>query len=309
MTARLAVIGGGRMGSAIAQVFAAAGTTVTVSDPNPAARAAVRPRVSRACAQLGLDPAEVLARVAVAGSPAAACLGADLVIEAGPESLAVKRQIFADLDAALPEEVTLATNTSAIPIGRIADGLSHPERVIGTHFWNPPHLIPLVEVVRAARTAPAVAASTVSALAAAGLMPVTVDTDLPGFVGNRLQHALKREAIALVAAGVCTAETVDLVCRYGFGRRLPHLGPLEQADLGGLDLTLAIHEVLMPDLDATPRPHPLLVDLVRRGDLGARTGRGFRTWSPGEADRRLAEVESALLDQRPAKDRALEEGE
>jgi 3-hydroxybutyryl-CoA dehydrogenase len=196
-----------------------------------------------------------------------------------------------------PPSVTLATNTSAIPIGRIADGLAHPQRVVGTHFWNPPYLIPLVEVVRAAGTSPAVVDATVRALAAAGLTPVPVDADVPGFVGNRLQHALKREAIALVAAGVCSAETVDTVCRYGFGRRLPFLGPLEQADLGGLDLTLAIHEVLMPDLDATREPQPLLVELVRRGDLGARTGRGFRTWRPGEAQRRLAEVEAALLGQ------------
>jgi 3-hydroxybutyryl-CoA dehydrogenase len=292
---RLAVVGGGRMGAAIAQVFAAAGTVVTVYDPSAETRDAVHDRVASACRLLGADAAEVVARVRTVDGIAPACAGADLVIEAAPESLAVKREIFAELDAVNPPGVTLATNTSAIPIGRIAEGLTHPERVLGTHFWNPPYLIPLVEVVRAAGTTPGAVDATVRALAAAGLMPVPVDADVPGFVGNRLQHALKREAIALVAAGVCSAETVDLVCRYGFGRRLPFLGPLEQADLGGLDLTLAIHEVLMPDLDTTREPQPLLVELVRRGDLGARTGRGFRTWRPGEADRRLAEVDAALL--------------
>ena len=293
----LAVVGGGRMGAAIAQIFAAAGSAVTVYDPSVETRDTVADRVAGACRLLGVDAEQVVDRVRTADGLAPACEGADLVIEAAPESLAVKREIFAELDAVTPRGVTLATNTSAIPIGRIAGGLAHPERVVGTHFWNPPYLIPLVEVVRAAGTSPAVVDATVRALAAAGLMPVPVDADVPGFVGNRLQHALKREAIALVAAGVCSAETVDIVCRYGFGRRLPFLGPLEQADIGGLDLTLAIHEVLMPDLDATREPQPLLVDLVRRGDLGARTGRGFRTWRPGEARRRLAEVEAALLSQ------------
>jgi 3-hydroxybutyryl-CoA dehydrogenase len=294
---RLAVVGGGRMGAAIAQIFAAAGSAVTVYDPSAETRDTVADRVAGACRLLGVDAEQVVGRVRTADGIAPACEGADLVIEAAPESLAVKREIFAELDAVTPPSVTLATNTSAIPIGRIADGLAHPQRVVGTHFWNPPYLIPLVEVVRAAGTSPAVVDATVRALAAAGLTPVPVDADVPGFVGNRLQHALKREAIALVAAGVCSAETVDIVCRFGFGRRLPFLGPLEQADLGGLDLTLAIHEVLMPDLDATREPQPLLVELVRRGDLGARTGRGFRTWQPGEAQRRLAEVEAALLGQ------------
>jgi len=294
---RLAVVGGGRMGAAIAQVFAAAGTTVTVFDPSAESRDAVPARVAAACRLLGIDASAVVGRVGTADGVAAACAGAELVIEAGPENLAVKREIFAELDAVNPPGVTLATNTSAIPIGRIAAGLTHPQRVLGTHFWNPPYLIPLVEVVRAAGTGEAAVDATLRALAAAGLIPVPVDADVPGFVGNRLQHALKREAIALVAAGVCSAETVDTVCRYGFGRRLPFLGPLEQADLGGLDLTLAIHEVLMPDLDATRSPQPLLVELVGRGDLGARTGRGFRSWRPGEAERRLAEVNAMVLQQ------------
>jgi 3-hydroxybutyryl-CoA dehydrogenase len=294
---RLAVVGGGRMGAAIAQVFAAAGTAVTVFDPSAETRDTVHDRVASACRLLGVDAAEVVSRVRTADGVAPACAGTDLVIEAGPENLAVKREIFAELDAVNPPGVTLATNTSAIEIGRIAEGLTHPERVLGTHFWNPPYLIPLVEVVRAAGTSARAIDATVIALRSAGLMPVPVDVDVPGSVGNRLQHALKREAIALVAAGVCSAETVDTVCRYGFGRRLPFLGPLEQADLGGLDLTLAIHEVLMPDLDATREPQPLLVELVGRGDLGARTGRGFRTWQPGEAERRLAEVNASVLRQ------------
>jgi hypothetical protein len=136
--------------------------------------------------------------------------------------------------------------------------------------------------------------ATIELLAAVGFTPVPVAADIPGFVGNRLQHALKREAIALVATGVATAESVDTIVRLGFGRRLALVGPLEQADLGGLDLTLAIHQVLMPDLDVTREPHPHLVELVARGDLGAKTGRGFYTWAPGEAQRRQAEIADGL---------------
>ncbi len=132
-----------------------------------------------------------------------------------------------------------------------------------------------------------------------GMKPVHVAADVPGFVGNRLQHALKREAIALVANGVCTAETVDTVTRFGFGRRLGIVGPLEQSDLTGLELTLAIHETLIPDLDRTPGPHPLLVEKVRWGETGAAAGQGFRTWAPGEAEARRAEISRDLAPTSP----------
>jgi 3-hydroxybutyryl-CoA dehydrogenase len=127
------------------------------------------------------------------------------------------------------------------------------------------------------------------------MKPVHVRSDVPGFVGNRLQHALKREAIALVADGVCDAETVDTVTRYGFGARLGIVGPLEQADLTGLQLTLAIHDVLMPSLDRTPVPHPFLVSKVERGETGAAVGRGFRDWAPGEAQERRTQITRELV--------------
>jgi 3-hydroxybutyryl-CoA dehydrogenase len=220
---------------------------------------------------------------------------ADLVIEAVPEDADLKRRILADAERLAPHGAVLASNTSAIPIGELSRDLADPSRALGLHFWNPPALVRLVEVVRAERTDPEIAARMLAALRELGMTAVAVDRDVPGFVGNRLQHALKREAIALVAAGVCSAETVDLVVREGFGARLGAVGPLEQSDLSGTDLTLAIHEVLMPHLDNTPVAHPYLVDLVARGDLGARTGKGFRTWAPGEAERRRAEIAAALV--------------
>ena len=255
---RLAVVGAGTMGAGIAQVFAVAGVPTSIYDPAGPARASVRSRVAAGCRSVGGDPAAVDALLAVPDTLAEACRDATLVIEAVLEDLSAKRAVFAELESVVGPRTVLASNTSAIPIGRIADGLADPTRVLGTHFWHPPYLVPLVEVVQAPQTATAVVTATIEVLAAVGLRPVHVTADVPGFIGNRLQHALKREAIAIVAGGVATAESVDTVVREGFGRRLGLVGPLEQAD------------------------------------LGAKTGRGFYTWAPGEAERRRAEIARGL---------------
>jgi 3-hydroxybutyryl-CoA dehydrogenase len=291
---RAAVVGAGVMGAGIAQVLAAAGWRVGLHDPDPAALGSAPYRIAAARALLDHPAAPVLALIGTEASLPAAVDGASLVIEAGPERLEVKQEIFASLEALVSAETVLASNTSAIPIREIAAGVARRGRVLGTHFWNPPHLVRLVEVVQSMDTDPACVAWTISALDAAGMKPVHVRADIPGFVGNRLQHALKREAIALVAAGVCDAETVDTVVKLSFGARLPYIGPLEQSDLSGLGLTLAIHEVLMPSLDVTSQAHPLLVEKVRAGELGAEVGQGFRSWRPGEAAALRAEVDRAL---------------
>jgi 3-hydroxybutyryl-CoA dehydrogenase len=150
---------------------------------------------------------------------------------------------------------------------------------LGTHWWNPPYLVPLVEVIKTSKTLALVADSMTALLRAAGKTPVTVEKDVPGFVGNRLQHALWREAISLVASGVCDARTVDTVVKASFGRRLAVLGPLENADLIGTDLTLAIHQTVLPDLDCTPGPSPYLQELVNAGKLGMKCGDGFQHWT------------------------------
>jgi 3-hydroxybutyryl-CoA dehydrogenase len=285
------------MGVGIAIVFARARVRCALVDPLESSRQSVGQRVATACLALSIDPDEVMGLLSVHDEASSACHDASLVIEAGPESISAKQSIFATLDAVAASDAILASNTSAIPIATIAAAVSTPGRVVGTHFWNPPYLVDLVEVVQGADTDIDVVERTMALLAGVNMMPVHVKTDVPGFVGNRLQHALKREAIALVANGVCSAETVDTVVRRGFGRRLGLVGPLEQADLGGLDLTFAIHEVLMPDLDVTPVPHPYLTALVERGDLGAKSGRGFYSWSPGEADRRRAQIAAGLVEQ------------
>jgi 3-hydroxybutyryl-CoA dehydrogenase len=293
---RAAVAGAGVMGAGIAQVLATAGWRVGLHDPDPAALDTARERIAAGLALLDHAAEPVLALIDLEASLAAAVAGASLVIEAGPERLETKQEIFASLESLVSPETVLASNTSAIPIRAIAARVERRARVLGTHFWNPPHLVRLVEVVQSDDTDPACVAWTIEVLGAAAMKPVHVRADIPGFVGNRLQHALKREAIALVAAGVCDAVTVDTVVKHGFGARLPYIGPLEQSDLSGLALTLAIHEVLMPSLDVTPEAHPLLVEKVRAGEVGAAVGQGFRSWAPGEAAALRARVDRALVD-------------
>lgn len=280
--ARIAVIGAGRMGHGIGWRLAAAGHDVRIQDPVPAALDALSARLEeiRQLLEAGDD---IAGRITGTGDLRSAVENADFVFEAAPENLALKQSLFRDLEALAPPQAILCSNTSAIPITQIAEQVRAKDRVVGTHFWNPPYLVDLVEVVLMAEANRPAGEKVMALLRATGAHPVFVNRDIPGFIGNRLQHALKREAIALVAAGICDAQTVDDVVKYGFGARLGVLGPLEQSDLIGLDMTKAIHDVLMADLDRTPHTHPFLDDLVARGRLGMKTGQGFRTWSPEDA--------------------------
>lgn len=290
---RIAVVGAGLMGHAIAQVFACADHAVSISDPDPEVLASVGQRVRRTLADLGEDVAAA-DRITPAPDLASAVAGADWVFEAAPERLELKQALFAQLEQAAGPDAVLATNTSVMPVGQITARVATGHRVIGTHWWNPPYLIPLVEVVPAASTDAAVVERTLALLARVGQDPVRVHRDVPGFVGNRLQHALWREAFALVADGVCDAATVDHVVTSGFGRRLGTMGPMATADYIGLDLTLDIHEQVLPDLDRTPGPSPLLRELVARGELGMKTGRGLQAWGPDDAARARERLLDAL---------------
>ena len=280
---RIGVIGGGLMGHGIAYLLAAAGHHVGVFEPDAEIRASL-PKRLRAIADLLGDDAALFARITAHDQMAPAVQDASFVFEAAPEKLPLKQRIFAELESAVASGAILASNSSAIPTTEIGRELKHRERVVGTHFWNPPHLVPLVEVVENERTSGEVVRATMDLLRGAGKSPVHVRRDVPGFVGNRLQHAMKREAIALVAAGVCDAETIDTVVKAGFGARTAVLGPMEQSDLVGLNLTLDIAEALYADLDRTAGPHPYLRAKVEAGKLGMKTGEGFRTWTPETAE-------------------------
>lgn len=196
----------------------------------------------------------------------------------------------------------LATSTSVMSITEIGSRARHRERVIGTHFWNPPYLILLVEVVRTEQVEAAVVERTLAILRRAGKHPIDCKKDVPGFVANRLQHALWREAISIVEHGIADAATVDESIRFGPGLRLPVLAPMENADMVGLDLTLAIHDYILPHLEASGAPSPLLREKVAAGDLGFKTGRGFAEWSPEAAEasrRRLVEYLVHVLGDAP----------
>ncbi len=286
---RIAVIGAGLMGSGIAQVFAAGGWRVTLQDVRPEALEPALGALRRNLEFLeehGLGPADgvdaAVARIDTTTELETAA-EADFVVECVFEDVALKQEVFRRLDGCCPPDTILATNTSVISITEIASRSRRRGRILGTHFWNPPYLIPLVEVVRAADTEVAVMDSTIALLQKAGKHPVRVEKDVPGFVANRLQHALWREAISIVERGIADAATVDECVRFGFGMRLPVLGPMENADMVGLDLTLAIHDYILPHLEASPEPSPLLRGRVAAGDLGFKTGTGFQRWSPEAA--------------------------
>jgi len=294
-TSHIAVIGAGLMGHGIAYLFAAGGYDVRVQDPDMAAVEGLPRRIRDICDLFGTDHA-VAARVSGGASIEWAAADVGIVVEAAPEKLALKRAVFAELERVAPADAILASNTSALPISRIAAGLHNKARILGAHFWNPPHLIALVEIVLMAPENRPAAERLAAILRAIGRHPVLVHRDIPGFIGNRLQHALKREAIALVAAGVCDAETIDDVVKQGFGARLAVLGPLEQSDLVGLDLTKDIHDTLLPDLDVTPHTHPYLNALVDKGELGMKTGKGFRRWTPSEAEAVRDRLQRSLVE-------------
>jgi 3-hydroxybutyryl-CoA dehydrogenase len=207
---------------------------------------------------------------------------ADFVIECWPEDMEMKQNLFKDLEQHCRSNTIFATNTSVMSITEIASKTQLRDRVIGTHFWNPAFLIPLVEVVRTHETSEEVIQQTMDLMSAVGKHPIRVNKDVPGFVANRLQHALWREAISIVENGIADAKTVDESIKFGFGLRLPILAPMENADMVGTDLTFSIHNYILKHLESSPEPSPLLVEKVKNGELGFKSGKGFQEWTPEE---------------------------
>jgi 3-hydroxybutyryl-CoA dehydrogenase len=276
--ARIAIVGAGLMGHGIAQVFALAGHEVNITDTVVQNLDTVQSRVAANLRDLG-DDESAAERVQPCVDLTEAVRDADFIVEAIAERLELKQKLFADIELRARRDAILASNTSVIPITAIMQDLIRKERALGTHWWNPPFLVPLVEVIETQWTSPQAVAFTMDLHKAAGKMPAHVKKDVPGFIGNRLQHALWREAISLVERGICDAKTVDDVVKASFGRRLAVLGPMENADQVGTDLTLAIHDVVLPAIESRPGPSPLLQQLVADGKLGFKSGQGFQSWS------------------------------
>ncbi len=301
---KIAVVGAGLMGTGIAQVFASNGYPVALYDIQKSALAQAKVTIRsnlELMANNGIGEISeievILTRINPSLNFEKVVSEADFVIECVPENMELKQNLFRQLDESCKREAVLATNTSVMSITKIASKATNRDRIIGTHFWNPPFLIPLVEVVRAADTAEEVMEKTIDFLATIGKHPVRVNKDVPGFVANRLQHALWREAISIVENGIATAATVDECIRYGFGLRLPILGPLENSDMVGADLTLAIHEYILKHLENSCEPSPLLKKMVAEGKLGFKTGEGFYNWTPEKSEAAKERLIKYLLKQ------------
>ena len=205
---------------------------------------------------------------------------ADLVIEAVFEDMQIKRDTFAKLEERCRPDTIFCTNSSVMSPSEISAELQHRERFVGTHFWNPGHLIPLVEVVKSDASSDETAQTVMEVLRSVGKKPVLCRKDVPGFIANRMQHALWREAISIVEHGIADAATVDKAVKYSFGLRLPQLGPLENADMVGTDLPYNIHDYILKDLEDSHEPSPLLKQLRDEGKIGLKTGEGFQKWTP-----------------------------
>lgn len=281
----VAVIGSGIMGHGIALVCARGGVPVTLVDISEDALRAAEQKLRASMTQLvesGMAQADsletVLATIRYSSDMKEGVKDADIVFEAVPEKAALKESVYEQLDEFCKPEVVYGSNTSGIPINTLAAMTKRPERIAGTHFFMPAHLIPLVEVIQGSKTKPEVIDGLMAFLANLGKKPVHVRADIPGFIANRLQHALAREAMSLVEKGVASAEDVDTVVKTSLAVRLLFTGPIEQRDFNGLDTHLSIAEYLYKDLEASPTPLAYLKDRVAAGDYGIKTGKGFYDW-------------------------------
>lgn len=278
----VALLGAGMVGHGLALHFAKAGYNVSLySRTQQTLDRAIENIASNLPALLqgqasGEDELKkIIRRIKTTRSMEEAVAKAPIIIESVAENLKVKQDLFMELDQMCPKDVILATNTSVISITAIASEAKNRDRIVGTHFWFPPYLIPLVEVVKGEDTSDGTMETTYQFMKKAGKYPIKCLKDVPGFVANRLQHALWREAISIVEKGIADAATVDDAIKQSFGIRIGVLGPIENADMVGLDLVLAIHNTVLQDLEASPSPSSLLRDKVSKGDLGFKSGKGF----------------------------------
>ncbi len=299
----IAVLGAGKMGLGIAQLFAGRGHEVKViyvydDKTRYDAREVIRGNMSVLIENDVLSQAEAdaaLERIDFVDTIEETVGFADIVFEGIIENLEIKQDYFAKMDALFPVSTILATNTSAISITEIAEKSVHKERIIGTHYWNPAYLIPLVEVIRTKYVSDEVVKATFDLLAEAGKKPVIVKKDVPGFLANRMQHALFREALSIIEHDIADPEDVDDAIRYGFGMRLGIAPPIEVMDMGGMDLTYSIHEYLFPHIENSTTPSRLLSECIERGDLGFKTGKGIMEWPKEKADAANKELTEGLI--------------
>ena len=299
----VALLGAGMIGNGLALHFAQAGYQVSLySRTQQTIDKAIESTRSN-LSMLLQKPADsdeikkIVGRITTTTDMAKAVANATIVIESIAEDLKIKQDAFKTLDEMCPRETILATNTSVISISEIASKSKNRERIVGSHFWFPPYLIPLVEVVKGKDTSDEVMELTYQFMIKAGKHPIKCLKDVPGFVANRLQHALWREAISMVEHGIADPATVDEAIKNSIGIRLAVLGPIENADMAGLDLILAIHNTVLKDLESSPNPSPLLQEKVKKGELGFKSGKGFYDqWTPEDVNRVRGNLLKYLID-------------
>ena len=282
----IAVIGAGLMGHGITQEFACAGYRVHLHDITEQQLNNARVQIGKNLTLLAenavieeISISATLQRIHTTTDLTAAAKTADFVVEAVSENLPLKQQIFEELDSLCQPHTILASNTTALMPSQIGVNTKRTDRILNTHYFNPPYLIPLVELIRSPDTSDETVSVTFDLLTAIGKTPAIIDKEALGFVGPRLQAALIREAFAIVEQGIASAETVDLVVRNSFGRRLSVAGPFEVFELAGWDLVLAAFEELYKDLNSSPDINPLLREMVESGKLGVKSGEGFYQWT------------------------------
>lgn len=301
---QVAVIGAGIMGHGFAQVFAQKGFPVFLYDIDKEILKKASLRIASnldTFIKHGIirqkEKKAALEKIATTTDLREAVGKADFVLEAIPEIMDLKKEAFTKLDQLAPPHAILASNTSGLSITEIGAVTRRPEKTIITHGGNPPHIIPVIEIVRGEKTSDKTAELTYRLMLKLGKKPVRLLKEVPGFLFNRLQFALYREALHCVEAGVATAEDIDLVVKAGYGFRLPVLGPLETSDFGGLDTFYRICQNLFPELSDVKSPPALLKRLVEEGKLGVKTGEGFYRYSPPLIRKKIQERDRRLLQQ------------
>jgi 3-hydroxyacyl-CoA dehydrogenase len=301
---KAAVIGTGTMGPGMGAVLERAGVEVALYDVSREQLEKARAGVDLARSvldRLGNEDGR-RAELRFESDLAAALAGADMVIEAVPEKLELKQQVFADFEQHVSPEAVLASNTSGIPITKIAEGLEHPERVIGMHWSNPPHLIPMIEVIPGEKTAPEVAATTEELIRRIGYHPCTLKKEVPGFVENRVLYAIMRECLALVDEGVVDAEALDLNVKWGIGYKLAVVPPMALLDMAGLDIYNSVASYLNQDLSNERGVSSSITERVEQGKLGMKTGGGLFEYDADKAAQLQKERAGALVAVRKALD-------
>jgi 3-hydroxybutyryl-CoA dehydrogenase len=297
---RIGVVGAGLMGHGIAQEFALAGYSVVLNDVSEenlkVAEQNIRANL-RMLTDFGLLAPEksrgIDENLTVTTSIEKAAAQSDFVIEAAFEDLNLKQELFRSLDKICPKHAILASNSSSLLPSKLASATRRPEDVLIAHYFNPPFLVPLVEIVPHPGTSDQTVKTVFDLMKNIGKSPVVLQKEAPGFVGNRLQAALFREALSIVEQGIATPEAVDIVVRNGFGRRLAAAGVFEIWEIAGWDLIQSICENLFPVIESTPAVSPLLMGMVQRGELGVKSGKGFYTWTPDSVQslrKRIARV-------------------